>query len=155
MDRSPTASIARRIAQLGIVFALWGGVSAIAAAERCDSDVWAFFGAVRDSAGQPIGDAEVFLLLDKINHADYLKEGVRGRRFHTNEYGKFQAGLICSDSSDRPNPCSRKLRHLTVAASSRGHMMKLQVFKLATLEVVDEDGVCFIHLPEIRLGREH
>ncbi len=124
-----------------------------AGAVDCDYDAWAFFGAVRNAGGHPIGDAEVFLLLDKVNQADYLKEGVRGRRFRTNEYGKYQAGLVCSDNRDAPNPCARRLKHLTIAVSSQGHAMKLQVFKLKNLEILDEDGVCFVQMPEIRLQK--
>lgn len=122
-------------------------------AVECAHEAWAFYGAVRDSAGQPIGDAQVFLLLDKVNQADYVREGVRGRRFRTNEFGKYQAGLICNDDSDAPNPCARKLKHLTVAVSSQGHAMKMQVFKLNDLEIVDNDGVCFVQMPEIRLQK--
>ena len=124
-----------------------------AGAVDCEQDIWAFFGAVRDSGGQPIDDAEVFLLLDKVNRADYLRDGVRGRRFRTNEYGKYQAGLICSDNRDAPNPCAKKLKHLTVAVSSPGRAMKLQVLKLNDLEIVSDEGVCFVQMPEIRLQR--
>jgi len=124
-----------------------------AGAVDCDYDAWAFFGAVRDAGGQPLGDAEVFLLLDKVNQADYLREGVRGRRFRTNVYGKYQAGLVCSDNRDAPNPCAKKLKHVTVAVSAPGHAMKLQVLKLNGLEIVKDDGVCFVQMPEIRLQR--
>ncbi len=124
-----------------------------AAGADCGHDNWAFYGAVRDAAGRPVADAQVLFLLDKVNRADYLKEGVRGRRFRTNEFGKYQAGLICNDDSDAPNPCARKLKHLTVAASARNHAMKLQVYKLNDLEIVDEEGVCFVHVPEIRLRK--
>jgi len=120
---------------------------------ECDHDAWAFYGAVRDVAGRPIGDAQVFLLLDKVNEADYVREGVRGRRFRTNEFGKYQAGLVCSDDRDAPNPCAKKLKHLTIAVSSQGHAMKLQVFKLNHLEIVKDDGVCFVQMPEIRLQK--
>jgi len=120
---------------------------------ECGHNAWAFYGAVRDAGGQPIGDAEVFLLLDKVNQTDYLKVGVRGRRFRTNEYGKYQAGLICSDSRDAPNPCARRLKHLTIAVSSQGYAMKMQVFKLKSLEILAEDGVCFVRMPEIRLQK--
>lgn len=129
---------------------LLGGLTGAA---ECDHDAWAFYGAVRTTGGQPVGDAEVFLLLDKVNESVYAKEGVRGRRFRTNEFGKYQAGLVCSDTRDAPNPCGKKLRHLTVAVSSRDYSMKLQVFKLRDLEIVDEDGVCFIHMPEIQLRK--
>ena len=124
-----------------------------AAAGGCDSDAWAFYGAVRDASGNPIGDAEVFLLLDKIDQSEYLKEGVRGRRFRSNEYGKYQAGLICDDNSDNPNPCARKLKHLTVVVSARDYAMKLRVFKLNDLSVMTEDGVCLVHVPELRLRK--
>ena len=119
----------------------------------CEYEAWAFFGAVRNAGGQPIGDAEVFLLLDKVSEGDYLREGVRGRRFRTNEYGKYQAGLVCSDNRDAPNPCAKKPKHVTVAVSSPGHGMKLQVHKLKSLEIVMDDGVCFVQMPEIRLQR--
>ena len=119
----------------------------------CSHDAWAFYGAVREAGGQPINDAEVFLLLDKVSRADYLEDGVRGRRFRTNEYGKYQAGLVCSDNRDAPNPCARKPKHLTVVVSSRKHTLKMQVFKLNDLEIITEEGVCFVQMPEIRLRR--
>jgi len=123
------------------------------AALDCKSDAWAFYGAVRDAGGRPVGDAEVFLLLDKIDEAEYLREGVRGRRFRTNEYGKFQAGLVCSDTRDAPNPCARKLKHLTVVVSSQSHGMRMRVYRLNDLEIVLEEGACFVHVPEIRLRK--
>jgi len=122
-------------------------------AVECDYDAWAFYGAVRDLGGKPIGDAEVFLLLDKVNEAAYLRDGVRGRRFRTNEYGKYQAGLVCGDNRDAPNPCAKKLKHLTVVVSSPGHAMKLQVHRLNDLEIVRDDGVCLVRMPEIRLQK--
>lgn len=128
-------------------------IAPVAGAVDCDYDAWAFYGAVRDRGGQPIGDAEVFLLLDKVSQSDYIKVGVRGRRFRTNEYGKYQAGLICSDNRDAPNPCARRLKHLTIAVSSQGYAMKMQVFKLKSLEILAEDGVCFVRMPEIRLQK--
>ncbi len=120
---------------------------------ECESDAWAFYGAVRDGGGRPVGDAEVFLLLDKISEAEYFREGVRGRRFRTNEYGKYRAGLVCSDTRDSPNPCAKKLKHLTVVVSSPDHTMKMLVYKLNDLEVVADEGACWVHVPEIRLRR--
>lgn len=136
-----------------MVLLVLAGLGGATDGATCDLDAWAFYGAVRTSGGQPIGDAEVFLLLDKISQSAYAREGVRGRRFRTNEYGKYQAGLVCSDSRDAPNPCGKKLRHLTVAVSSRDHSMKLQVFKLRDLNVAEVDGVCFVQMPEIKLSR--
>ena len=123
------------------------------AATHCDSEAWAFYGAVRDTSGRPVAEARVYLLLDKINEAAYAREGMRARRFWTNEYGKYQAGLICGDNSDSPNPCARKLKHLTVMVDSGDHAMTLKVFKLRDLEIVPEDGACFVRVPEIRLQR--
>ena len=122
-------------------------------ASECDFDAWAFYGAVHDPGGQPVDDAQVFLLLDKMDQTDYVKEGVRGRRFRTNEYGKYQAGLVCGDDRDAPNPCAKKLKHLTVVVSSWDHALKMRVFKLNDLEIVADDGVCFVHVPEIRLSK--
>ena len=124
-----------------------------AVAGSCDSDAWAFYGAVRDASGNPIGDAEVFLLLDKIDQSEYLEEGVRGRRFRSNDYGKYQAGLICDDNSDNPNPCARKLKHLTVVVSSPDYAMKMRVFKLRDLDILREDGVCLVRVPEMQLRK--
>ncbi len=119
----------------------------------CASDAWAFYGTVRDAGGRPVGDAEVFLLLDKISEAEYLREGVRGRRFRTNEFGKYQAGLVCSDTRDAPNPCAKRLKYLTVVVSSRDHAMKMHVYRLNDLEIVGDEGACFVQVPEIRLRK--
>jgi len=124
-----------------------------AGAAKCESDAWAFYGAVRDAGGRPIGDAVVFLLLDKPRPVEDFSTGTRGRSFRTNEYGKYQAGLFCTDDSDSPNPCAKTPKRLTVSVSSQGYAMKLQVLKLNNLDIVEDDGVCFVHMPEIRLQK--
>ena len=124
-----------------------------ATAAKCESDAWAFYGAVRDAGGRPISDAVVFLLLDKLRPVEDSPTGRRGRSFRTNEYGKYQAGVFCTDDSDSPNPCAKKPKLLTVSVSSQGYGMKMRVFKLNDLDIVEDDGVCFVHMPEIRLEK--
>ena len=139
---------------LAVAAALPFAAALPAAGSPCDSEAWAFYGAVRDSGGRPVANARVHLLLDKINEAAYAREGMRAKRFWTNEFGKYQAGLICSDDSDAPNPCARKLKHLTVVVYSDGHAMTLKVFKLRDLEIRPTDeGACFVTVPEIRLKK--
>ena len=94
----------RNIGVLTLLLVLTLPCPATAGATACDSEAWAFYGAVRNAGGRPIADARVHLLLDKMNATAYAREGMRARRFWTNEYGKFQGGLICSDNSDSPNP---------------------------------------------------
>ncbi len=124
-----------------------------ATAAKCESDAWAFYGAVRDAGGRPISDAVVFLLLDKLKPVEDSPTGTRGRSFRTNEYGKYQAGLFCTDDLDSPNPCAKKPKRLTVTVSSQGYAMKMQVLKLNNLDIIEDDGVCFVHMPEIRLQK--
>ena len=150
--RVPAYAPRRRLAAAALLLAGLASWPA-QAGPSCRSDAWAVYGAVRTAGGAPVDDAEVFLLLDKIDARAYAREGVRGRRFRTNEFGKYQAGLICSDSSDRPNPCAKKLKHLTAVVSAPGYGMTLRVWKLADLNVVAEDGVCFVTMPEVRLER--
>ncbi len=125
-----------------------------ARAATCESDAWAFYGSVRDAGGRPIDDAVVFLLLDKLRPVKDSPTGTRGRSFRTNKYGKYQAGLFCTDDSDSPNPCAKKPKQLTVSVSSQGYAMRMQVLKLNRLDIVENDGVCFVHMPEIRLKKE-
>ena len=124
-----------------------------ARAAKCESDAWAFYGSVRDAGGRPIGDAVVFLLLDKLRPVEGSPTGTRGHSFRTNEYGKYQAGLFCTDDSDSPNPCAKKPKQLTVTVSSQGYAMKMKVLKLNDLDIVKDEDVCFVHMPEIRLEK--
>ena len=124
-----------------------------AGAAKCESDAWVFYGSVRDAGGRPIGDAVVFLLLDKLKPVEDSPTGTRGRSFRTNEYGKYQAGLFCTDDSDSPNPCAKKPKQLTVTVSSQGYAMKMKVLKLNDLDIVKNEDVCFVLMPEIRLEK--
>jgi len=119
----------------------------------CDRDAWAFYGAVRDGGGRPIADARINLLLDRPASGTDARKGDRWSSFYSNEFGKYQAGLVCSDSSDRANPCAKKPKLLAIETRAEGYADSLRVLKLKNLEIVVDGGICFVALPELKLQR--
>jgi len=109
-------------------------------------------GVVRDGGGRPISDAQVWVLLDKISEKKTIAQGIRARKTRTDRKGSFSARVVCGGENGGPNPCARKPKHLTIAAGGDGYGLKLRVFKLRDLDVVEQGGVCRVDVPPFSLG---
>jgi len=112
-------------------------------------------GLVADVSGRPLVDARVYLLLDRVSEEKTSEYGVRAIPVRTNASGSYVQLIDCDElaqTSDRPNPCARSPKHLTVSAGGPGYRTKLQVFKLKELDVRRDAGGCMVLVPDIRLA---
>jgi hypothetical protein len=124
-------------------------------ADPCKPARYQIMGKVRDVNGRPVGDATVRLLLDRISAPKFSAEGPRARLTRTNDFGTYVALIDCDEArgtTDAPNPCADRPRHLTVGVEARGLRMKLMVFKLKELEVTRDAGGCLVEVPAIKLS---
>lgn len=147
MRRRGTRAHARILlvaASVLIVLLLPLGVSA----SSCKQKDYEIHGTVTDRSGRPLGGARIHVLLDKVSQKEFGKQGVRARSVTANDRGGYQIGISCGGE---PNPCASKPKHLTVAASKHGYAMVLQTFSLKELEIVEQDGRCFVRAPSIKL----
>jgi protocatechuate 3,4-dioxygenase beta subunit len=117
-------------------------------AASCKQKDYEIHGTVTDRSGRPIPGARVHVLLDKISQKEFGKHGVRARSATGNERGTYQVRITCGGE---PNPCAAKPKHLSVAASKHGYAMILQVFPFKELEIVEQDGRCFVRAPNLQL----
>ena len=118
----------------------------------CKSRHFVIAGTVRDTAGKPLADASVFLLVDTVSEKKFNQHGMRTRRFRTDKSGRYQGEIDCDAvPRDEPNPCARKPKDLTVAANSSSYRLKLKTFKLKNLGVVENQGYCYVALPDLVL----
>ena len=126
------------------------------AAGACRSEQIEVIGMVKDSSGVPVRDATVYVLLDQISQKKWSEQGFRARRFRTDFNGQFKAYIDCAEAraSGGPEPCARKVKHVTVAADQPGYRLKLQTFNFKGLEIVERGGVCFVRVPEIRVSED-
>jgi len=117
-------------------------------AASCKQKDYEVRGTVTDRSGQPIPGARVHVLLDKVSQKEFGKHGVRVRSVTATDRGVYQARVTCGGE---PNPCASKPKHLSLAASKHGYAMVLQVFPLKDLEIVEQDGRCFVRAPNLEL----
>src|SRR5210317_395474 len=117
----------------------------------CSGHRYLVRGAVRDASGHPVPNAQVYVLLDRVSEKKFLAQGVRARSFRADDSGRFAATVVCSEENGLPNPCAKKPKYVTVAASGPDHGLKLMSFKLSTLPVTDLGGECIVDVPGIVL----
>ena len=121
----------------------------------CTSSTYRITGSVRDAGGNPIADASVFLLLDVVSEKKFNEHGMRAARFRTDGAGRYHGEIACKDTSrNRATPCAKRLRDLTVAASTGGHRLRLRSFKLKKLGVVENFGLCHVQVPDLVLSTD-
>ncbi len=120
---------------------------------QCSSDQYLISGMVRDAKGTPIVGATVQVLLDVISEKKFHEYGVRARSFHTDDSGRYIADLDCTgEHLDRPSPCAKKPRDLTIAASAVGYRGRLRSFKLKKLPVDEVFDLCTVEVPDLALS---
>jgi hypothetical protein len=117
-------------------------------AASCKQKDYEVRGTVTDRSGQAIPRARVHVLLDKVSQKEFGKHGVRVRSVTASDRGAYQVQITCGGE---PNPCASKPKHLSLAASKHGYAMVLQVFPLKELEIVEQDGRCFVRAPNLEL----
>lgn len=139
--------LARRMLLLAMVL-IGSVVSSRPGAASCKQKDYEVHGTVTSRSGQPIPGARVHLLLDKVSKKEFGKHGVRVRSVTANDRGTYRARITCGGE---PNPCASKPKHLSLAASKHGYAMVLQVFPLKDLEMVEQDGRCFVRAPNLQL----
>jgi len=143
-----------RITSVGLVVLLSVlGPSVLAG--PCKPARYQVMGLVLDSAGRPLVDARVYLLLDEVSEQKTAEYGVRAVSTRTNPTGSYVQLIDCEElakTSDRPNPCAKNPRHLTVSAGAPGYRTKVQVFKFKALEIRKDAGGCVMLVPDIKLS---
>jgi len=143
-----------RITSVGLVVLLSVlGPSVLAG--PCKPARYQVMGLVLDSAGRPLVDARVYLLLDEVSEQKTSEYGVRAVPTRTNPTGSYVQLIDCEElakTSDRPNPCAKNPRHLTVSAGAPGYRTKVQVFKFKALEIRKDAGGCVMLVPDIKLS---
>ena len=141
-------------ALLAIAVATWL-CPALLAGGACKPARYTVMGQVTDSGGRPLVDARVRLLLDRVSGKKTADHGVRALSTRTNAAGSFVQYIDCDELAvrgDRPSPCARSPRHVTVSATAPGLRSRLQVFKFKALEIRRDAGGCILILPDIRLS---
>lgn len=128
-------------------------------AASCTSRNYVVHGIVTDEAGQPLAKARIYLLLDKVSEKKSVERGFRAVPVQAGEDGRFVAAIDCAahDSArgaERPDPCAKKPRHVTVFVGQEGFGAQARVFRMKDLVVVESNGRCTVGLPEIRLRAE-
>ena len=121
----------------------------------CKPARYQVMGVVLDSAGRPLVDARVYLLLDEVSEKKTAEYGVRAVATRTNPTGSYIQLIDCDELakiSDRPNPCAKNPRHLTVSAGFPGYRTKVQVFKFKSLDIRKDAGGCVMLVPDIKLS---
>ncbi len=122
----------------------------------CDPARYQILGRILDGAGQPIPDARVRLLLDRVPAERFAQERARAQMTRTGASGAYLTLIDCERSaglSDAPDPCAAKPRFLTVAAEAEGYRLKLTTFRLKDLEVIRDEGGCLVQVKDVRLSR--
>jgi hypothetical protein len=117
----------------------------------CPSGEYEVFGVVYDDFGRPLPDAEVLVLLDRVSEKKTRKQGIRARSTRTDASGHYLRGITCGGE---PNPCASAPRYLSVGVATERHSLRVRVFRLKDLEIVEEDGRCQVEAPAIRLSAQ-
>ena len=122
----------------------------------CSSGQFDIYGIVTDSAGQPVPQARVYLLLDQISEKKSVEQGFRAVPARAGNDGRFHASIDCAayhsgSKPGEPNPCAKKPKHVTLFVGQDGFSAKARVYRLKDLTVVEMQGRCSVALPEIRL----
>jgi len=141
---------------LFVVLLLAGVSCGVAYPDTCDPSRYQIMGQVVDSGGRPLFDATVRLLLDQISAQEFARQGPRARLRRTNSSGIYVGMIDCEAArgvTDAPNPCAKKVKHLTVLIEAEGFRARLVVFKLKDLEINRDAGGCLVQVPDIRLAR--
>ena len=144
-----------RLACVGFVVLLTALVLSPVLAGPCKPARYQVMGVVLDASGRPIVDARIYLLLDEVSEQKTSEYGVRAVPTRTNPTGSYVQLIDCEElakTSDRPNPCAKNPRHLTVSAGAPGQRTKVQVFKFKSLEIRKDPGGCVILVPDIKLS---
>jgi hypothetical protein len=129
--------------------------TAVQAGGACKPARYTVMGQVTDSSGRPLVDARVRLLLDRVSEEETADHGVRALSTRTNAAGSFVQYIDCDEMAvrgDRPSPCARNPKHVTVSATAPGLRTRLQVFKFKALEIRRDAGGCVLILPDLRLS---
>jgi len=139
-----------------VVFLALAAMASSSVAGPCASGQFDIHGIVTDSAGQPVPQARVYLLLDQISEKKSVEQGFRAVPARAGKDGRFHASIDCAAyragaKSGEPNPCAKKPKHVTVFVGQDGFNAKARVYRLKDLTVVEMQGRCSVALPELRL----
>jgi hypothetical protein len=107
-------------------------------------------GVILDGGGRPVPGARVWVLMDKVTQDSGVTRGIRARSFSADAGGVYEAHIVCGGS---PNPCAKKPKHVTIAASGDGFGLRLVVHPLKNLPLIERGGACFIEAPPLTLSR--
>ena len=127
---------------------VWAGgwfVAGAALAGAC-GDTYHVQGRITDGSGRGVGDAAVYMLVDKVSKKKTEKQGIRAVGTRTDGSGGFSHTVTCGGS---PNPCAKNPKHVTIMVDQRGLRATLKTFRLADVEVVKLGGECVVRVPPI------
>jgi len=133
------------------VLIVWTSLAGSGQPAGCNGHRYLVRGAVRDTAGGAVPNAQVYILMDKVSEKKFLEQGMRARSFRADDSGRYAATVVCEEANGLPNPCAKNPKYLTVAASGPNHGLKLMVFKLKDLPVTSLGGECLVDAPGIVL----
>lgn len=122
------------------------------AGESCPATENVVVGSVLASSGQPLRDARVYVLLDRVSEKQTMKQGIRARSTRTDDSGRFELPIVCGAPAGQPDPCASKPRHLTVIVGELGMAMTLRQYKLSTIEMQRVGELCLIQAPPLALS---